>query len=241
MFKKISFWLVACVQFFCFFAYAERAEFTHWNDDLGLVGLFLPENPVILEAGAHYGEDTVRMKYKWPDSTIHAFEPYPVSFSYLESSTQSLPNVFRYPFALFSTSGQYAFYVVASNDGASSLLQPQTYTKEAYQGPCIVVEAKNLDEWAQENYVDRIDFMWLDMEGAELQTLQSAPKILSTVKVIYTETNFWHCRIGTTQYSVFKKFLDSKGFEEVRHWAGVGQGNAVFVRKTVLNEVLKKK
>lgn len=193
MFKK--FLLVFCLTLHspCFFSYAERPEFSNSHDDLGIISLFLSDHPIILEAGSHYGEDTLRMKNKWPNSTIHAFEPYPVAFSYLQINTQYLTDVFLYPAALYSTSGKYTFYIVAANDGASSLLAPQEYTKVAYQGPIITVDALNLDEWAGQYGVDYIDFMWLDMEGAELQMLSAAPQILKTVKVIFIETNFWHC------------------------------------------------
>ena len=44
---------------------------------------FLPENPVILEAGAHKGKDTVEMAKLWPAGTIHAFEPVPSLFKKL--------------------------------------------------------------------------------------------------------------------------------------------------------------
>jgi len=41
---------------------------------------FLPEKPVILEAGAHKGKDTVELAKIWPKGTIHAFEPVPTLF-----------------------------------------------------------------------------------------------------------------------------------------------------------------
>lgn len=46
------------------------------------------------------------------------------------------------------------------------------------------------------------------VKGQKLQTLQYAPSISEMVRAIFIETHFWHCRIGTTQYSYLKTFLD---------------------------------
>lgn len=40
-----------------------------------IIGEYLPYNPVIIEAGAHIGIDTIEMHKLWPKSTIYAFEP----------------------------------------------------------------------------------------------------------------------------------------------------------------------
>src|ERR1700719_782793 len=44
---------------------------------LHFVKHFLPENPVILEAGANNGEDSARFATFWPQGTLYAFEPVP--------------------------------------------------------------------------------------------------------------------------------------------------------------------
>lgn len=73
--------------------------------------------------------------------------------------------------------------------------------------------------------------MWLDLEGLELQILASSLKILDTVKLIYTETNFLEFRKGMTQFKDLKKFLNNFGFKLLSHWYAEGlQGNAIFVK-----------
>ena len=100
-----------------------------------------------------------------------------------------------------------------------------------YQGPQAIVDCVILDDWCRKNGIDKIDFMWLDLEGMELQVLKSSPKILKTVSVIYTETNFYPFRIGMTQYAALRTFLEQSGFRLLSHWYHEGlQGNAIFVR-----------
>ena len=43
----------------------------------GHIKLFAPDNPIVVEAGAHVGSDTIEMSKLWPGGTIHAFEPIP--------------------------------------------------------------------------------------------------------------------------------------------------------------------
>ena len=50
------------------------------SNEKHFIAQFLPENPVILEAGAHVGTDTVEMVNLWPKCTVYAFEPVPELF-----------------------------------------------------------------------------------------------------------------------------------------------------------------
>ena len=59
----------------------------------------LPENPVIVEAGSHFGEDTLWLARYWPRGLVHAFEPVPELFALTERHTSWIRNVRRYPFA----------------------------------------------------------------------------------------------------------------------------------------------
>lgn len=90
----------------------------------------------------------------------------------------------------------------------------------------------NLDEWAVQNNVDHIDFMWLDMQGAEMKMLQGAPQILKNVSVIYTEVNFYEVYAGCPTYPEYRAWLESQGFkvvyEDIKSW--IDFGDVLFVR-----------
>ena len=78
--------------------------------------------------------------------------------------------------------------------------------------PCMT-----LDDWASFYSVDHIDFMWLDMEGAEYYMLSASPKILQTTKVILSEINFKSFREGHTLYDTLKPFLEEIIDEKYRY------------------------
>jgi FkbM family methyltransferase len=206
----------------------------HDGVELDIVSKFISDNPVILEAGAHYGEDTIKMISKWPRAKIYAFEPCPDSFKKLKLQVKNCPQIKIYSFGLFDKTGNYTFYVNALNDGSSSLLEDSHKTSTVYKDTPITIMCKNLDEWAQEEKVSAIDYMWLDMEGAEYYVLSAAPKILSTVKVISCELNFQEFRTGMTQFETLKSFLEAQGFVLYKIWGSSSvQATGIFVKKDI--------
>jgi len=196
------------------------------------IASFLPENPIILEAGGHYGEDTERLSLKWPKGLIYTFEPNPEAYTRLEAIGKYYNNIKTFPFGIFSHTGYYTFNLNPLTDGSSSLFNDNKVPGVTwYQDTPITVFCKNLDEWAEENGVTHIDYMWLDMEGAEYLTLLHAPKILDTVSVISTEVNFREFRKGMAQFSDIAPFLISKGFTLYKIWGNLDwQGTAIFIR-----------
>ncbi|MBS0628657.1 MAG: FkbM family methyltransferase [Verrucomicrobia bacterium] len=211
---------------------------------LEIIGKIIPSDPVIFEAGGHYGDDTVRFALHWPLATIISFEANPHAYEKFLETTSRFPNIHGYNLAVNTYNGVALLHVCHGShgdnpvfEGASSLLEASKYMEKNYQGPKVRVPCVILDDWCKSNAVDHIDFMWLDLEGLELQTLISSPKVLGTVKVIYTETNFQSFRKGMTQYSDLKTFLEKSGFRLLAHWyAKDFQGNAIFVRNELYDK-----
>src|SRR5438132_8350317 len=103
---------------------------------------------------------------------IHAFEPVPKLFATLQSNTRRFTNVFCHQLALSSKTGKAKFYVSSgSSDGSSSLLEPKEHLQDhpdVLFKKTIDVITITLDDWAAQHGIDHIDFLWLDMQGAEL-------------------------------------------------------------------------
>jgi FkbM family methyltransferase len=54
---------------------------------------FLPINPIIIDAGAHIGVDTIEMSKIWRKGQIYAFEPVPTLFAELVKNTTYIKRV----------------------------------------------------------------------------------------------------------------------------------------------------
>lgn len=205
--------------------------FSNEDDMLNYVKKLLPESPVILEAGGHHGEDTLRMKNIWENATIHVFEPLPSSYNTILQNTKSLSNIFTYPYALSNYTGITNFYINFHNDGASSINKPVNFNQHEFEKIPINVNCITIDNWAMQHNVSCIDFMWLDMEGHELFALKNSLRILSSVKAIYTEVIFTPVRENCCLYIDLKKFLESQGFNEIcKLYYNDRFGNVLFLK-----------
>ncbi|MDR3646451.1 MAG: FkbM family methyltransferase [Candidatus Babeliales bacterium] len=203
------------------------------------ISKYLSKNPVIVEAGAHNGTDTLEMAKLWPNSTIHAFEPVPELFQKIKNKIKHYSNIKIYNLALSDLIGKTKMYVSSRNDAASSLLPTNSVVFNHYQPKVlfnkeIYIESTTLDKWATVNNIKNIDFLWLDMQGYEPKMLMASPNILKTVKVIYTEVNHKELYAGSILFNEYRKFLETQGFQLVQvcfpfeDW-----GDALFVRKNL--------
>lgn len=199
---------------------------------LELILNYLPENPIVIEAGAQFGEDTVWMSNLWPKGQIYAFEPVPETFEILKKQHEHTSNVQIFQLALSNKIEETEMYLAG---GASSLLRPsEGFNRDYFHADLanpIKVLSTTLDEWAFKTNVNKIDFLWLDMEGNELRMLQACPEMLQTVKLIYTEVSFQRFWEGCVQYEDLKKWLEAQGFSQI--WIETSpswNGNALFLR-----------
>jgi FkbM family methyltransferase len=204
---------------------------------------FLPDNPVIVEAGAFDGNDTNKMALQWPQGTIHAFEPVPEIYERLLNNTNRFHNIVYHPLALSDHNGTALFYVserptrpgIASQAG--SLHKPK---QRLLKSPLIfprttMVATIILDTWAAENGIRAIDLLWLDTQGHELAILQAAPIILPHINVILAEVSFIESYEGQPLYEDVVAWMTQHGFDYVGHdfvdTTATFFGNALFVRK----------
>lgn len=181
---------------------------------------FLPENPVILECGGCNGEETVRFSAYWPESVIYTFEPIPELFQQLTYRTENFQNIHRYQLALADRTGKLSFFFSDYNNtgnpsGSSSLLPPKEVFKFDHAltfNKIIDVDAMTLDDWALQEGVEHIDFMWLDMQGFELNMLKVS-ELAKTVHIIYIEVEFIEVYAGQYLYPEIKHWMEQNGFE----------------------------
>lgn len=212
------------------------------QDKLAIIAQFIPEQPIILEAGAFHGQDSIRMAQHWPQATVYAFEPVPELFTQLESATATYPQIHPVPLALGATEGTHTFWPSehpkrpGKHSQAGSLLEPQErlqWSPITFNKP-ISVQTTTIDTWATHNNITHIDLLWLDLQGYELPVMQASPHILKTVQAIWTEVHFVQAYKNQAQYPEVTTWLESQGFTlvgtdftETTSWFF---GTALFVR-----------
>jgi FkbM family methyltransferase len=204
----------------------------------------LPSTPVILEAGAHDGSDTLLMANLWPQGQIFAFEPSPYWQPVLKEKFAPFPNISFFPMALGDRVGSTSFYQCTSNTGGcDSTFRPladdvfwTTVAPAQFAEEPINVPVTTLDAWAEEQQINHIDFMWLDMQGAEGQVLKASPEILKKTKFIQAEYSELPVYEGIMLFGPLKALLKQRDFIVVSLWKANSddiQGNALFMNTSL--------
>lgn len=196
----------------------------------------LPTNPVMLDCGAHEGKDSFDL-LKCFGGSIHSFEPVPELFEKLKKKMQGIKNSYTYPIALSDVNGINEFYVSeGKSDGSSSLLAPKDHLishPDTFFRKKVMVETKTLDSWAATHRIEKIDLLWLDMQGFEMNMLLASKKIFNSVKVIHTEVSTRETYEGVHLYKEYRDFLIENGFDVIIEAIpnGWDMGNVLFVKK----------
>ena len=196
---------------------------------------FLPANPVVVEAGAFDGSDTLQMARQWPTGHIHAFEPVPGNFAELQRRTKGLRNVTTYNMGLGDRNGELDLHLSGGmSKESSSFLPPKEHLRlhpKVDFGQVVKARMTTLDQWAQDQRAKAIDFLWLDMQGYEPLALRSATTALKSVRAILTEINLVEMYAGAVLYPEYKAFLMGQGFVVEREHIPDSVGLAFFIRK----------
>jgi 2-O-methyltransferase len=192
---------------------------------------YLPADPVILEAGACDGTDTVKFAQRWPSAVIHAFEPVPYLNDEVNRRTSGLRGVRLYQLAISASPGVVVMHVIdpsggGGQRGSSSLLQA-VHDRVVHD---IEVQTVTLEGWAEAAGVTGIDLMWLDLEGMELAALKTAGNLLKTVKAVCMEVSREQRYVGCPLYDEVVGWMKEQGFRPVIDRVTLWFGNILFVR-----------
>lgn len=198
---------------------------------------FLPSGPVIIDAGAHVGGDSIEMCRLYAGSTVHSFEPVPDIFKLLKHNTRKFSRIHCHTVALSNKNGEQVMHVSSgASDGSSSFLQPKEHLTDhpdVFFNKDITVQTITLDNWAAQQQLDHIDLLWLDMQGFELEVLKASSVILPTVKAIHMEVSTRATYESVPLYNEVRSWMEANGFrvEAEAIPQGWDMGNVLFVRK----------
>lgn len=222
--------------------------YIHANSILESIKKNLPSNPIIVEAGAFTGKDSIRMAQAWPLGTIFAFEPDPLIFQELEINVKPYPNIHIFQLALSHQQGTALFWPSehpkkpGQPSQAGSLLPPKerlNWSNITFKTP-IPVQTATLSSWAQEQSITAIDFLWLDLQGKELPVMQASSDIIQRTSFIFTEVHFIEAYEGQAQYQELISWLESRGFviigKDFQDTSSWFFGNALFYNKHMIHQ-----
>jgi FkbM family methyltransferase len=179
-----------------------------------LLKRFVPKHSdVVVDVGAHLGRHTIiASKRVGQKGKIVAIEAHPGNFEMLNRNIKlnRLTNVISLNNAVYSDKMKVKLYMPDEESGHYSTM---TERCEQTRKKFVEVNANTLDNLLQQNGIREQDVNWIkiDVEGAEYEVLKGATNILSKSKDIALLIEIHN--IGDTNfYEPILKLLDSYGF-----------------------------
>jgi FkbM family methyltransferase len=149
----------------------------------------LSPNDIVLDVGANVGLWAMGAARKvGAEGHVHAFEPVPSNYQHLVSNLRlnGIANVETSRVALADTAGEATFFIPAAtgergtkkphattSSGLGSLARREGINEE------IRVPVRTIDSYLQERSLSRVDFIKIDVEGAEQLAFRGAATLLS--------------------------------------------------------------
>ena len=158
--------------------------------------------PVILEIGCNDGSHTRQFLDVFPQARIYCFEPDARALRRFAQHVQSA-NVTLVPVAIGAVDGTARFFASGGApspewaarlpdgwDLSGSIRPPRKHLQRAPW--CTfdsgsAVPMRSLDSWAREAGIDRVDFIWADVQGAEGDVVMGGQDTLARTRYFYTE------------------------------------------------------
>jgi FkbM family methyltransferase len=185
------------------FYFFSATEFLHGIKEIFLEQIYkqhLPQQPYIIDCGANIGLSVIYMKQLYPDAEILAFEPDEKNFELLSKNIASFQynNVNIRKEAVWVDNTNLHF----SNAGSMSSKIETQDTSNTYQ-----VKAVRLKDFLTR----KVDFLKMDIEGAEYQVLCDLGDALAHVNNLFVE---YHGTFSQTEElsRLFMLFTE-KGFQ----------------------------
>ncbi|MDX2254566.1 MAG: FkbM family methyltransferase [Pseudanabaenaceae cyanobacterium bins.39] len=157
-----------------------------------------------------------------PNLTIYGFdadeEACEVANADLEARQIDWKEV-HIPLALGKAEEERTLYVTKAPMCSSLYLPNEPYLERFAGLPELVnvdfsiqVETNTLDDFCELEEIDEISFLQIDVQGADLDVLKGASKILDSVSAIQIEVEFSHLYVDQPLFADVDMFLRNQGF-----------------------------
>ena len=159
------------------------------------------DDPIIIDAGANIG--IVTDYFRQFAKKVYALEPSPVAFRALMRNCQfnRWDNVEVFEVALSDTDGEATFFISLDNNTADSLTRLVSPEIETH----ITVSTITLSTFMAQNNIEYVDFLKMDIEGAETFVLPS-DSFKSVAHKIKTMEVSYHVHEQTSYTKVLEEF-----------------------------------
>ncbi len=163
------------------FAEVERAERSFYLN-------YLRENMTVFDVGANVGELTLLFSRFAGDGSVHAFEASRAAFEKLEIVCRAANrrNVTLNHLAVAEKKGAIRLHVYDDNYlsfNTQAVRKIKEFGSNVEPVEIEEISAVTIDDYCAEKKIEQIDLLKIDVEGAELQVMKGARKMLQSRRV----------------------------------------------------------
>lgn len=220
-----------------------------------LLAVFNASEPLVFfDIGSCEGEDSIKYSRMFPAAKIYAIEALPKNQVLLRNniSKYGANNIELIPLALSDSKGMVQFHVSSGQpikkktdqdwdygNKSSSLLPPdknlQVFPWLKFQ-EVIDVPASTLDSICSERGINSIDFVHLDVQGAELKVLNGAHQMLPKIKMIWLEVETVTLYKDQPLKDDVEQFMTAQGFAKLKDTVKRQSGDQLYVNTQLLSK-----
>ncbi len=185
----------------------------------------------VLHIGAHLGQEA--QFYDDCGKSVIWIEANPQIIERLQFNLRSFPNQRVICALLGRNEGNSINFNVSSNDAASSSIFKFSNSNphKIEMVKTINLPMRRLDHLIQPEDLKDHRFWVIDVQGAELEVLMGAGRLLSIATTIYVEVKRITDYLGGVRWDELEKFLDRQGFIALWEPEEDSEDNIIFVRR----------
>lgn len=195
---------------------------------------YIKPGDTVIEAGANIGSETLLISKIIGNGRLYAFEPNPYTFERLKMNLQinELTNVEAHDIALGEQDGMIHFHIYPKNfcnSGMSSKYMETSKTRK------IDVVQKKLDSFVKEHGIVKVDFIKMDIQGAEMDMISGGletikrdkPTIFTEACEPYNDTKLLYRTLKDCGYKIYligesdTKLMESEASIKDGNWLAV--------------------
>ena len=157
--------------------------------EVALTSSMLTQTPrLALDIGGNIGDYTAGLLARYPDLEVHVFEPSAVNIEKLQTRFAGQDSVTVVPFAASATAGEALLFANAAGSGLGSLTKRKLdHFNIPFEHQETIASIRVDDYWTQTLPGRDIDIVKIDVEGHELDVLNSFGDVIRRAKVVQFE------------------------------------------------------
>lgn len=163
---------------------------------------------VVLDAGANCGHLSIYFsKLVGKAGVVHAFEPDKFNIGRIGKNRQLnedlADNIKIEELLLWNENKSVDFYE-AGTVGSSAVWIPDA-------DKCVQKEAVRIDDWVVKNNIEKLDFIKMDIEGAEIEALDGCEQTIERLKPNFAIASY-HVVNGEATYVKVEDFFEKRNY-----------------------------